>query len=186
MKFKRIYLWYSLFVIVVLVWILVFYMPLSLKIRQKEQALNALKKELEIQNATIDSLIKNKGKNEMILASIKGYIEEIPIFERLPDFVKNLIGRSNRYGIVITDLNSVYLSQEKGSKTILLFPVFDITVKGRFMDIGNFLEKLTDYKAYKAIKKIELLYDEKEYPILTGRFVLEFKAWRRLPKLEIK
>lgn len=186
MKFKSLYIWYSLPVIVVLIWILAIHLPLSSRIKEKEKNLVTLKKELEALDANISSFIKKRGADNTVTKFLQEYAAEIPVFNRFPEFIKGIIKGSNRYGVVVVSFNSAFSTIDKSSKQMLTTPAFDITVKGRFMDIAHFLEMLTEQKAYKAVKKAELSYDEREYPILTGRFLVEFKAWERLPKIEAK
>jgi hypothetical protein len=58
----------------------------------------------------------------------------------------------------------------------IVHPVFEMGIKGRFLDMGQFLEELSARTAYGSIKQARIACDEKEYPVLSGRFVIEFKA----------
>ena len=55
-------------------------------------------------------------------------------------------------------------------------PVFEVGLKGGFLEMGRFLEDLSNRTAFKGIKAARISYDDKEYPQLNGRFVIEFKA----------
>jgi len=186
MKFKRIYIWYSIPVFFILIWILFVFMPLSSMIKSKEKELRLLKNEQASLDAKINVLSQQKNQRDKTVGLLKEYISDIPVIESFPDYIKSIIKASNKYGVAIINFNSTFSSIDNLSKSILLTPSFDVTIKGRFMDISTFLERLTEYRAYRAIKKAELSYNEKEYPILTGRFVIEFKSWRRSPRFESK
>ncbi len=155
-------------------------------IKSKEKELASLKNEQASLDAKINALLQQKNQRDKTTGLLKEYISDIPVIEHLPDYIKGIIKGSNKYGVAIINFNSTLSSIDNVSKSMLLMPAFDVTIKGRFMDISNFLERITDYRAYRAIKKAELFYNEKEYPILTGKFVIEFKSLRRLPGLEVK
>ncbi|HOJ43693.1 MAG TPA: type 4a pilus biogenesis protein PilO [Syntrophorhabdaceae bacterium] len=186
MKFKGIYFWYGIPIFLVLVWIFLVFLPLSSTTKNKEKELLLIKNELASLDKDIAATNIYKTQRERHMDTLKEYITDIPVMERFPDYVKGIIKGSSKFGVTVINFSSAFTSIDKTSKSVLLTPAFDITVKGRFMDISNFLERLTGYRAYKTIKKAELSYNEKEYPVLTGRFLIEFKSWRRLPKLEGK
>jgi hypothetical protein len=51
-------------------------------------------------------------------------------------------------------------------------------LKGKFLDIGKFLEGVEKQKGYKRIVGGRILYADKDYPVLTGKFLVEFRAWK--------
>ena len=81
-------------------------------------------------------------------------------------------------GIYVDDMGSLFSSMEDRQAKAVANPVFEITVKGRYLQIGRFLEELEKNKAFKGVLKASLVYDEKQYPVLTGKFVIQFKARR--------
>ena len=59
-------------------------------------------------------------------------------------------------------------------------------MKGRFTEMGKFLEQVSLSKAYRKILKGQISYTDKEYPLLAGKFEIEFKAWKERSALESK
>jgi len=186
MRFKNIYIWYAIPVLLILLWVLAFYMPLSSTIKTKEKELSALKKESETLDMSINSILNYKTNEDRLISTIKRFESDIPIFDRFPLFIRGIVRDAKRYGVVVVTFNNAFSSVDAVKKSLFVNPVFEVIVKGRFMDIGRFMEGLSGNTAYRAIRKAELLYDEKEYPVLTGRFFIEFKSWRKEPKFEGK
>lgn len=186
MRFKNIYIWYAIPVFLILLWLLAFYMPLSSKIKAKEKEVSALKNEIETLDTSINNILRYKSNEDRLISTIKKFESDIPVFDRFPDFIRGFVSQARRYGVVIVTFNSVFSSIDAVKKSVFVNPVFEIVVKGRFMDIAKFIEGLSYNTAYRGVRKAELLYDEKEYPILTGRFLIEFKSWRKVPKFEDK
>ncbi len=58
----------------------------------------------------------------------------------------------------------------------MLNPVFEVGLKGGFLEMGRFLEDLSNKTAFKSVQAARIGYDEREYPQLSGRFMIEFKA----------
>ena len=68
----------------------------------------------------------------------------------------------------------------------MTYPVFDLGFKGRFMEMGKFLEYMSSSKAFRKILKGRINYNDKDYPMLAGNFEVEFKAWKERGALESK
>lgn len=60
----------------------------------------------------------------------------------------------------------------------MIKPAIDMELKGKFLDIGKFLEGVEKQKGYKRIVGGKILYTDKDYPVLTGKFLVEFRAWK--------
>lgn len=186
MKFKGIYIWYAIPVVLITVWILAVYMPMSSRTKTKNSELLNVRKESQAVDSSISSILEGKSREEKIKASIKELESGIPFFDRFPDFIKDIIRSTKKFGVVITSFSSVFSTIDIKSSSVLITPAFEIGIKGRFMEISRFLEELENNRAFKGVTKAQLLYDEKEYPVLTGKFVVEFKSWRKVPNIEGK
>ncbi len=186
MKFKSIYIWYTVPFLIVLIWVFAFYIPMVWKIKAKENELVILNKEMANLDAGINSILGNKSKEDKAIKTIKDFESLIPNLDKFPDFIKGIVRAAKRYNIVVTGFNSTFSTIDMTSKSVFLEPAYEINIKGRFMDVSSFIEGISNNSAYRAIRKAELSYDEKEYPVLTGKFTVEFKSWRRLPKIEGK
>ncbi len=186
MKFKPLYVWFATPVIVIVAWVLAFYMPLSSKIKLINQELSRLKTEEQAIDTNIDNMIQIKDKGARMDQLIKTFQANIPVFDDFPGVMKDIARTAKKNGIFITDFNSSFTSIDKKRASMLTYPVFEIGLKGRFLEMGKFLEELENNNAFKGIMNAKLSYDEKEYPVLTGIFMIEFKAWKEKQIFESK
>jgi Tfp pilus assembly protein PilO len=186
MKFKPIYIWFAAPVIIVVAWVLAFYIPLSSKIKVKNQGLSRLKTEEQAIDNDIVNMLQTKDKGAKMERFIKTFQANIPVFDDFPKVMKDIARTAKKNGMLITDFNSSFTSIDKKKASALTYPVFEIGLKGRFLEMGKFLEELESNKAFKGIMNAKLSYDEKEYPVLTGIFMIEFKAWKEKQIVESK
>jgi Tfp pilus assembly protein PilO len=186
MKFKPLYIWFALPVVVIVAWILAFYMPLSSKIKIKNQELSRLKTEEQAIDNDINNMLQIKDRGTKMEQLIKTFQANIPVFDEFPVVMKEIVMTAKKNGLFLTDFNSSFRSIDKTRTSLLTYPIFEIGLKGRFLEMGKFLEELEDNNFFKGILNAKLSYDEKEYPVLTGKFVIEFKAWKEKQILESK
>ena len=76
----------------------------------------------------------------------------------------------------VESLNGYYNTLDVVQGVGLVNPVFEMGLRGGFLEMGRFLEELSGKAAFKGIQAARIDYGEKEYPLLTGKFVIEFKA----------
>jgi Tfp pilus assembly protein PilO len=186
MKFKLIYIWYAFPVVLIIVWALVFYLPLSTKTKQKNMELLNVKREYQTADNDMKQMLSIKNMDQNALLSLKETQLQIPAIDEFPDFMREVLRDARTYSVVFSDFSGTFTFLEASQKSILANPVFEIGLKGRFLDIGKFLEALGSRKAFKGIQKAQILHNEKEYPMVDGTFLVEFKAWRQRPDLETK
>ena len=186
MRFKSLYVCIGIPVIVVVVWFLVFYMPMKAEINNKRNELQEVKKQTEKVEADIKGLMEMKRKEESIKASLKEYQGQIPLFDNFPDFIHTVAGAARKGGLGLDKFSGTFRTLDLQPKTILTYPVFEVGLKGRFMEMGKFLEQVSASKAYRKIVKGQISYTDKEYPLLAGKFEIEFKAWKERSALETK
>ena len=97
-----------------------------------------------------------------------------------------MAGAARRGGLGLDKFSGTFKTLDMQPKTILTYPVFEVGLKGRFMEMGKFLEQVSLSKAYRKILKGQISYTDKEYPLLAGKFEIEFKAWKERSALESK
>jgi Tfp pilus assembly protein PilO len=176
MKFKAVYLWALLPVLVIVGWVIAFYEPVSSKNHSKEKEVLQVKGEelnLEKEISRLAALRKKEGETKSRIEDISAHI---PRWENLPEFMKDVSRMAKGKGVLIQDFSAVLSSLDESRTTLVANPVFEISVKGRYLQIGRFLEDLANNKAFKGVVTGNISYDEKEYPVLTGKFVLQFRA----------
>jgi len=184
MRFKGLYLWIAIPVIVAAVWFFVWYTPMKAEINNRQNELNEVKQQSQKVEGDIRALTEMKRKEESIKKSLQEYRGQIPLFDDFPNFIYQVAGGARKSRLVVDKFSGMFKTLDMQPKTILTYPAFELGLKGRFMDMGQFLEQVTTSRAYRKIMKANIAYNEKEYPLLAGKFEIEFKAWKERAALE--
>lgn len=184
MRFKGLYVWIAVPVIVAALWFFVWYMPMKAEITNKRNELNDAKQQSQKVEADVRALTEMRRKEESIKVSLREYRGQIPLFDNFPDFIYQVAGEARKTGLVLDKFSGMFKSLDMQPKTILTYPVFEVGLKGRFMEMGKFLEQVSSSRAYRRIMKGQISYNEKEYPLLAGKFEIEFKAWKERAIIE--
>lgn len=182
-KFKMFYIWFTVPLIIVVLWVVAFYMPVSAQIKQNEKALSGLKQEEQKIELNLKNAMDVKRQKEKVKESIVEMQMQLPTIDRFPDFMIWLLKSIRKEGVTLSSFNTNFSSLESKPGSLLIHPVFEMSLKGKYINMGKFIDDLDDKKVYKGITKARISYDEKEYPVLIGKFTLEFTA-RRSGSLE--
>ncbi len=186
MNFKNVHIWFAAPIALIVAWVLMFYIPLYKQIKGKEKELVGVKQERQTLENEVRNLFEIKRKDEQTKATTKELQAKIPVFDEFPGLMREVLSISKQYGLILTGVDSTAYSLDIKKAPPLMNPTLEIDLRGRFMEIGRFLETLGENPAFKGIAKATIAYNEKEYPILTGKFVIEFKTWRNKAFLESK
>ncbi len=178
MKFKPFHLWAVLPVILIVAWFVLFYSPVSSKNRLKERELMRVKAEKVTAENEVNRLRALRKREMEAKSRIENMSADIPRYEDLPRFIKGITEMAKAKGALVEDFGSIFLPQEDQQSGPVMNPVMEITVKGRYLQMGRFLEELERNKAFKGVVKARMTYEEKQYPVLTGIFVVQFRAKR--------
>ena len=177
-KFKMFYVWLAVPVIIIILWVFVFYMPFLVKIKQKEKELSSLKQEEQKIELNIKTAIDVKKRSEQVKSSIVEIQMQLPTIDEFPDFMIKMLKDIRKEAITLSSFSSNFSSLGGEPGLLLVHPVFEIGLKGKYINMGKFLDDLEDGKVYRGILRAKISYDEKEYPALTGKFAVEFTARR--------
>ena len=176
MNFKSLYLWFGLPILVIVAWVFLVYMPMNSVVKNKEGKLAAVKNERQTVERDLKDFVGDATSQKRLKQSYDDFMGQAPVVERMPEYIKNVMNMAKSKGITIGSLSGYYSSLDISQKTGLVNPVFEIGLRGGFLEMGRFLEDLSSRTAFKGIQAARINYDEKEYPQLTGKFVIEFKA----------
>ncbi len=179
MKFKPIFVWYAVPVLLVAVWVAAFYIPMSSSIKARERQLKDLKQESERIDAQAVAMIEMKKRNEQARIRFEEFQTQLPVVEQLPDFVRTVAASAKKDGVTVINFSNILASFDTGERLPLVTSIFEIDLKGRFLDLGKFVEDLGNERAFKDVIIAKIGYNEKEYPILTGKVVVGLRAWKR-------
>jgi Tfp pilus assembly protein PilO len=176
MNFKSPYLWFALPILVIVAWVLLVYMPVNSGVKNKEGKLTAVKNERQTVERDLKDFVGDATSQKRLQQSYDEFMDQAPVVERMPEYMKNVMNMAKSKGITIGSLSGHYSSLDTSQKAGLVNPVFEMGLRGGFLEMGRFLEDLSNRTAFKGIQAARINYDEKEYPQLTGKFVIEFKA----------
>ena len=178
MKFKMIYLWLALPVAIVILWIFAFYVPFSSFIEKQNKELGALQHTRETVEISIRDLLEVRKRDALARSSLDGMSKSMPLYHQFPTVMKMVAELGKKEGLVFESLSSILLPNDTQQPPSLIKPFLDISLKGRFLDVGKFLENVENQKGYNRIADGKLSYADKDYPVLTGKFLIEFRAWK--------
>jgi Tfp pilus assembly protein PilO len=176
MNFKSLYLWFGLPVLVIAAWAFLIYMPMNSGAKTKEGRLTAIKNERQTVERDMKDFVSEATTQRSLQASYDEFMGQTPVVERMPEYMKNVMNMAKSRGITIGSLSGYYSSLDISQKAGLVNPVFEMGLRGGFLEMGRFLEDLSNRTAFKGIQAARINYNEKEYPQLAGKFVIEFKA----------
>ncbi|OPY78925.1 MAG: hypothetical protein A4E65_02070 [Syntrophorhabdus sp. PtaU1.Bin153] len=178
MKFKIIYLWFGLPVLIAVFWFLAFYAPMAGAINSQHKELLSVQKEKQSIDSALRDMTEAQKRQARTKSSLEGSSRNIPLYGRFPGIIRAMAQAAKKEGIIIDALDTTILPSESQRPDALAKPVLDMALKGRFLDIGRFLEDTQRQSGFKRIEEAKISYNDTEYPVLTGRFSVEFRAWR--------
>jgi hypothetical protein len=178
MRFKTIYIWYGLPVFLVILWLgLVFY-PISSSIKAKEIELAKVRQESKAADISLKTMIETRDKEAHWKKSIDEFKAYAPELDRFSDVMKEFKRLAQGRGVAIEHMTHVFDSVDIEQPSTIITPSFEMEIKGRFMEMGRFLEEIVNQPIYRGITKAQISYNEKEYPVLTGKYIVAFKAMK--------
>ncbi len=151
-------------------------MPINSGMKSKEGKLVAVKKERQALEGEIKNFVNEATTQKKLQDSYGEFMGQAPVVEKVPEYMKNVMNMAKSRGISVGSLSGYYNSLDVSQKAGLVNPVFEIGLRGDFLGMGRFLEDLSNKAAFKCVRAARIGYDEKEYPQLAGKFVIEFKA----------
>jgi Tfp pilus assembly protein PilO len=160
---------------IILLWVFAVYLPISLQAKKGQTSLDAVLKERKALETSILTITREVQAQETLKKSYDEFLTRAPAVSRMGEFMAGVVRSAKARGMSLDGLNGQYESMETSRRNVV-HPVFDIAMKGKFLDMGRFLEELSGQTAYGSIRQARIMYNEKEYPVLSGRFVIEFKA----------
>jgi Tfp pilus assembly protein PilO len=178
MKFKIVYLWFGLPVLIVVLWFVAFYMPVSSYIEKQRIELSMAQRSRETMENSVRDVLEIRKRDAQARSSLDGMSRNMPIYQQFPSIIKAVAESGKKEGLVFETLSSIILPNDSHQIPSLIKPAIDVGLKGRFLDIGKFLERVEKQKGYKRIADGKVFYVDKDYPVLTGKFLVEFRTWR--------
>jgi Tfp pilus assembly protein PilO len=178
MKFKGVYFWIALPVAIVVIWLLAFYLPISSEIRSSGQGVLALKYESEKMDNEIASTNTLVQRDRQMQKSLKDFTAQVPQVAALPDFIRWLTKRAKETGLSVSRIDSSLPPSDETQGSIFLHPIVEIDLQGRFLEMGRFLDDISQRFVFNSILKAKVSSVERENPVLSAKYVVELNVWR--------
>jgi Tfp pilus assembly protein PilO len=178
MKFKSLYLWFAAPVILIGIWVVAFYLPLTAQIQKIEKETVNVRQEgsrVDSQIALVLDMRKKDAVTRQLLAEIS---TRIPMFSTFPEFMLSIARSARKAGLSLDSFNAMPVAETGGRQVSLVTPVIEIGAKGRFLEIGRFIDNTAGTGAFKGISKASIMMAEKDYPLVTAKVAVEFRAWK--------
>jgi Tfp pilus assembly protein PilO len=176
MNFKSIYVWCGIPVALIIIWVLAVYLPFSSQIRNRERSLESVKQERKQVEESIVTISRQSRSDEKWKESLNEFKAQAPLIERMPDLIREISRSARNRGVMVDNVVSVHSTIDTEQKSYIVNPAFEFDLKGGFLETGRFFEDLSNRVAFKGVQKARISYDEKQYPMVAGKYMIEFKA----------
>lgn len=178
MKFNRFFFWFGLPVLIVILWFIAFYGPMASAIENKRKELAEVQRTRSEVAGMLNDVLDLRKRDVRARSSLGVSSRNIPVATQLPGLAKALAEAAKKEGLAFENLSTTMLPGDPRLSSGLIKTAFDMGVKGRFINMGRFLEEVEQQKGFKRIADARISYTDGEYPVLTGRFFVEFRAWK--------
>jgi len=176
MRFKSIYIWYGTPLALIVIWVFAVYIPFSSQVRNRERSLESVKQERKQVETSIITISRQAKSDDKWKESLNEFKAQAPLIDMMPDFIREIEKAARNRGVIVDNVTSIHSTIDTEQKSYVINPVFEFELKGGFLETGRFLEELSKRIAFRGIQKARISYNEKQYPPVTGRYTIEFKA----------
>ena len=180
MNYKKLAVWLGIPLAMIVVWALAVYLPVEAGAKKKQNMINAILKERKDMETNIMTISRQAQTQENARKAYNEFLAQTPSIDRMPGFMGGLLKDARSKGMAVGNLNGNYNSLDTAHKGVVN-PVFEMNIKGGFLDMGKFLEEISQKTAFKGVQKARIAFDDKDNAVLAGRFVIEFKALKGRP-----
>jgi Tfp pilus assembly protein PilO len=178
MKFRRFYLWIALPVVIIIAWVVFFYWPLAKETRLRKQEMAATIKEIEGADSELTATGTLLEKERQIKQSLTELYNRIPHLAELPDLMRWMVKKAKQDGLALEVVQGNVSALQGTGNSGVVHPVFEVRVKGRFLDVGRFLGDLETRALFKGVTSARIAGDDRDNPIVLAKCALELNAWR--------
>lgn len=176
MKVKTSYLYFAGALLILMLWLFLFFLPLTSKAKEKKEVLRAIRKEMEMVDRQIADLLALRTRQKEVDIRMEEIRTQLPTIDGLYDLIKGLVLSAKRQGLEVEAIQPLFTSVKELEGKDFLYPIFEVTLKGRFLQMGRFLEELEKSRSFRGISKAKISYDEHGYPLLKGKIVLQMRV----------
>lgn len=179
MKAQRIFLIVVTSMVVLLVgWYIFIYQPLKLDISQKQRQLSELNVKINSARRASADLTHIEQRLKQARAELDALKERIVYRRDISEVTKKLSALAVKYNVEITDFSPALDSyfEEKGNEKIKPLPIA-LTVVGRYLEIGRFVEHFDDLDFFLVPREIVIEKTEAESNDLMATVTSTLYTW---------
>lgn len=142
--------------------------------KEKKSKIEGLRIERKKIEAQLESLLYAQKKAKEIEEELKE--KKIISFDETTNFLRKIVISGKKGGIDIQRINTHFSALKDIEKGNFVYPVFEMAIKSKFLDLGRFFESLEQESSIKGILKANISLDENDYPYLKAKIVIEIMA----------
>ncbi len=150
MNFKSFYIWFGLPVLLIAAWVGLVYMPADSAMKKKEGQLTAIKNERQKLEGNLQNLTAEARTQENLQHSYDEFHETGPCHRKDTGIHEGCYEDGKKQGGSHRKPDGYYNSLDVSQKTGLVYPIFEVGLKGGFLEMGRFLEELSSKTAFKG------------------------------------
>jgi hypothetical protein len=181
MRFRGLYLWVALPIAIVIAWAVLFYWPLATETRLRKQEMAAAGKAIENTERELMAVGTALDKERQVKQSLSELYSQIPHLSELPDLMRWMVKRAKQDGLALEVVQSTVSALKGTGSSGVVHPVFEVRVKGRFLEVGRFLGDLETKALFKGVASASITADERDNPVVLTKCTMELNAWRERP-----
>ena len=180
MNFKKMAIWFVAPVAMIIIWGLAVYLPITSGSSKKQGMIASILKERKDIEMNIVSISQQMQVQDNLKKTYDNFLKQTPTVDKTSGFMRDLVRDARLRGMAVDSLSGHYEGIDSARKSVVN-PVFELSIRGSFLDMGKFLENMSEKSSFKVIRNARIAYDETDNATLTGKFMVEFKALQGKP-----
>lgn len=170
----------TLFVLITGGWWFFLYQPLKTDLAQEKKNLNALQAQLNRARQAEKNIDEVEAKIQKIKVDLATLESKFLDKNNLSAVMNSLQKMAKKFGVELVDFTPVLdtFFSKKSSQKIISLPI-RITITGRYVNIGKFLEKWKDFQFYLIPFQISLEKKDPESNDLNASVITNLYIWNQ-------
>ncbi len=143
----------------------------SLEIKKEEKQLYEIKERISTMKQLLSVIPEIERRGKELRRRMYQLLPSIPKRESLPDVLIEISELARREPIRILDIDIGKFSKDSSSVSFLKKVDIEMSIKGRYIPVGNYLFSLSKLPFFAGYDMIETKASQKDYPELEWRVI---------------